>query len=388
MAKGIAILGSTGSIGRQALEVCDAYSGELRVVALTARENIDLLEQQIRKYRPKTVVVSHREQGRRLQERVADLPVKVYLGNENLPEAVVDPEVTTVLTAVSGAVGLVPTLAAIERGKEIALANKETLVAAGEIVMEAVKNHGSRLLPVDSEHSALFQCLAGNRPGDVHRLILTASGGPFRGWSREQLARVTPAQALQHPRWKMGAKITIDSATLMNKGLEVIEARHLFGVDYDRIQVVIHPQSIIHSMVEYRDGAVIAQLGTPDMRVPIQLALTWPERWEGLAGTKLDFCQLKELTFEAPDVKTFPALQLAYEAGRTGGTMPAVLNAANEEAVHAFLRGEIGFPAITEVVQRVMEQHRAVPKPDLETVLAVDREARQLARTVMARYVI
>ncbi|HHW08036.1 MAG TPA: 1-deoxy-D-xylulose-5-phosphate reductoisomerase [Clostridia bacterium] len=388
MAKGIAILGSTGSIGRQTLEVCSAFPEEFKVVALAAKGNIDLLEQQIREFSPKIVVVTNHEQGRLLQARVAGMPVRVYLGDENLVEAVVDPEVTTVVTAVSGAVGLLPTMEAIKNGKEIALANKETLVAAGEIVMEAVKHFGSRLLPVDSEHSALFQCLAGNRPGDVEKLILTASGGPFRGWSRDRLARVTPEQALKHPKWNMGAKITIDSATLMNKGLEVIEAKHLFAMDYDRIEVVIHPQSIIHSMVEFRDGVIMAQLGTPDMRVPIQLALTWPERWEGRAGTRLDLLQLKELTFEAPDWQAFPALKLAYEAGKTGGTMPTVLNAANEEAVHAFLRGEIGFPAITDIVQRVMDRHQPVQNPDLETVLAVDREARRQALAVMTGYVI
>lgn len=385
MAKGIAVLGSTGSIGRQTLEVCASFPEEFKVVALTARHNIELLEQQIRKYKPKIVVVSDRQKGRLLRDRVADLPVRVLLGSEHMAEAVVDQEVSTVVTAVSGAVGLLPTLEAIKAGKEIALANKETLVAAGELVMETVKEYNGRLLPVDSEHSALFQCLMGNRREEVHKLILTASGGPFRGWSREMLAKVTPQEALKHPSWSMGAKITIDSATLMNKGLEVIEARHLFQIDYDRIEVIVHPQSIIHSMVEYKDGAILAQLGAPDMRLPIQYALTWPHRWEGRTGTRLNLLQLKELTFEAPDDNTFPALKLAYEAGKEGGTMPTVLNAANEEAVHAFLRGEISFLAITEVVKRVLDQHRPIKKPDLKEILAVDAEARQQALDLMAR---
>lgn len=385
MAKGIAILGSTGSIGRQTLEVCSSFPEKFKVVAITARHNIELLEQQVRKYKPKIVVVSDEQKGRVLKERVADLPVHVHLGSEHLPEAVVDQEVSTVVTAVSGAVGLLPTLEAIKAGKEIALANKETLVAAGELVMETVKKYDGRLLPVDSEHSALFQCLMGNRREEVHKLILTASGGPFRCWTREMLAKVTPREALKHPSWSMGAKITIDSATLMNKGLEVIEARHLFQIDYDRIEVVIHPQSIIHSMVEYIDGAIIAQLGAPDMRLPIQYALTWPHRWEGRAVTRLNLWQLKELTFEAPDHNAFPALNLAYEAGKEGGTMPTVLNAANEEAVHAFLRGEISFPAITEVVKRVLDQHQSIKNPDLEAILAVDGEARKQALDLMAR---
>lgn len=387
MSKGIAVLGSTGSIGRQTLEVCRAYPEQLQPVALTAMRNIELLEEQIREFKPQVAVVGDKAMGELLKARVSDLPVSVYVGNESLVEAVIHPQVHTVVTAVSGAVGLLPTLAAIRAGKKIALANKETLVAAGELVMEAVKEHGSQLLPVDSEHSALFQCLEGNRKEDIHKLILTASGGPFRGWTKEQLRNVTAQEALNHPRWTMGAKITIDSATLMNKGLEVIEAKHLFGIDYDHIDVVVHPQSIVHSMVEYKDGSILAQMGTPDMRLPIQYALTWPERWEGGPNSQLDLLQMGNLTFEAPDWEVFPALGLAYHAGRMGGTMPTVLNGANEEAVHAFLKGQIRFPAIIEIVAKVMEKHEVIKKPDLEAILAADRESRRQASEWIAKYV-
>ncbi|NLL17580.1 MAG: 1-deoxy-D-xylulose-5-phosphate reductoisomerase [Clostridia bacterium] len=387
MSKGIAVLGSTGSIGRQTLEVCKAYPEQLKPVALTAMRNIELLEEQIREYKPQVVVVGDKDLGKLLKERVAGLPVSVYGGNEYLVEAVTHPHVHTVVTAVSGAVGLLPTLAAIRAGKTIALANKETLVAAGELVMEAVATHNTPLLPVDSEHSALFQCMEGNRREDIHKLILTASGGPFRGWTIEQLQEVSPQQALKHPRWNMGAKITIDSATLMNKGLEVIEAKHLFGIDYDHIEVVVHPQSIVHSMVKYKDGSILAQMGTADMRLPIQYALTWPERWEGGPNSQLDLLQLGSLTFETPDWEVFPALSLAYHAGRTGGTMPTVLNGANEEAVHAFLQGRIRFPAIVEIVAKVMEKHKVIQKPDLEAILAADRESRKKASEWIARYI-
>ncbi|NLC77837.1 MAG: 1-deoxy-D-xylulose-5-phosphate reductoisomerase [Clostridia bacterium] len=387
MSKGIAILGSTGSIGRQTLEICKAYPERFMPVVLTAMGNIELLEQQIREFKPKMAVVGDKDKGRYLEEKVADLAVAVYAGNEYLPDAVTDPEVDTVVTAVSGAVGLLPTLAAVKAGKNIALANKEPLVAAGELVMDAVRASNCQLIPVDSEHSALFQCLQGNRHEDIEQLILTASGGPFRGRSREELERVTVQQALKHPNWSMGAKITIDSATLMNKGLEVIEAKHLFQVDLDRIKVVVHPQSIIHSMVRYKDGSILAQLGTPDMRLPIQYALTWPERWEGGPNTQLDLLTLQPLTFEAPDWETFPALGLAYQAGREGGTMPTVLNGANEEAVHAFLQGRITFPAITEIVGRVMEELENIKKPDLEAILAADREARRRAAHWVSKYV-
>ncbi|HHX49867.1 MAG TPA: 1-deoxy-D-xylulose-5-phosphate reductoisomerase [Clostridia bacterium] len=379
MKRGVAILGSTGSIGRQSLEVCRHLSSQWQIISLTGMTNIELLEKQAREFQPRVIVVGNRERGGILKERLQDLPVKVLIGNECLPEAVTLPQVDLVITAISGFAGLLPTIEALKEGKDLALANKETLVAAGPLVMELAEKHGSQIIPVDSEHSAIFQCLQGEEREDISRLILTASGGPFRGWDRERLGLVTPEQSLAHPRWHMGAKITVDSATLMNKGLEVIEARFLFGIDYDSIQVLVHPQSIIHSLVEFRDGSVLAQLGLPDMRIPIQYALTWPERRQAVCPDRLDLARIGQLTFELPDLENFPALALAYEAGRQGGTFPVVLNAANEVAVQLFLAGEIGFLQIAQLVEKTMGAHRSIPRPDLKAILEVDQETRRKA---------
>lgn len=382
MAKGIALLGSTGSIGCQALEVVDFYPEKFKIISLAAGRNIKLLEQQIFKYKPKIVVIGDKDKGNYLKNKLANYPVEIYVGSEHLHQSVTHQEVHTVITALTGVVGLLPTLRAIEAGKDIALANKETLVAAGELVMDAVRKHNVQLLPVDSEHSAIFQCLQGNRIEDVKNLILTASGGPFKNITDKELENVSLEQALKHPNWEMGAKITIDSATLMNKGLEVIEARHLFKLDYEQIKVVIHPQSVIHSMVEYRDGAIMAQLGVPNMQLPIQYALTYPERWEGSYRKGLNLLELSELTFEAPNNSLFPALMMAYKAGKAGGTMPAVLNAANEEAVQGFLKRRIRFLDIGEIVGKVVSQHQRINNPSLEDILDADLEARHRAKSL------
>ena len=341
--KKISILGSTGSIGTQTLEVVRS-NGDIQVTALAAGHNITMLEAQIREFRPSIACVWDEEKAAELKTAVADLPVKVVSGMEGLMEAAAEPEAEIVVTAVVGMIGIRPTIAAMEAGKDIALANKETLVTAGHIIMKLAREKGVRILPVDSEHSAIFQCLNGEREhgNQIHKILLTASGGPFRGWTHEQLKTVTPADALKHPNWSMGHKITIDSSTMVNKGLEVMEARWLFDVDMDQIQVVVQPQSIIHSMVEFEDGAVMAQLGTPDMKLPIQYALYYPER-RYLPGDRLDFETLSEIRFEKPDMETFRGLKLAYEAGRAGGTLPVVFNAANEKAVGKFLKGEISY---------------------------------------------
>ena len=372
----LTILGSTGSIGTQTLEVVQASVGQFKIHALVADKHIDKIEEQVRLFRPALAVLFDERAAKKLRARVSDLPVTVEYGMAGMLRAVTEPSVDIVVTAVSGRIGLEPTLAALQAGKKIALANKETLVAAGELVMETARATGSPILPVDSEHSAVFQCLEDDQ-GTVERLILTASGGPFFGRSVTELAVVTPEQALRHPNWNMGAKITIDSATMMNKGLEVIEAHHLFGISYDQIDVLIHPQSIIHSLVEYRDGSVLAQLGQPDMRIPIQYALTYPARRSN-SFERLDL-QGKTLTFLAPDPENFPALPLAYWAGKQGGTMPAVLNAANEVAVHAFLCREIGYPAIQRIVEAVCADHKVSEHPDLATILAADTWARRRA---------
>ena len=376
MVPSISLLGSTGSIGRQTLEVCARLG--VRVEALTARRNIDLLERQARQFRPRLVVLWEREDALALKERLSDLNIRAAWGMEGLLEAASLPESDTVVTAVVGMVGLRPTLAAIEAGKRVALANKETLVCAGELVMDRAEEYGAEILPVDSEHSALFQCLQGCRDrGEVRRLILTASGGPFFGWSREALAEVTPAQALKHPNWSMGAKISVDSATLMNKGLEYIEAMRLFGVPPEKVEVVIHRQSVIHSMVEFQDGAILAQLGTPDMRLPIQYALTWPDRVPSPAEP-LDLLACPPLTFHRPDTEAFPALALAMECARTGGTSCAVLNGANEAAVGLFLREEIPFGQIPDLVARALDRIPVKYDPCLEDILEADRQARRV----------
>ena len=378
--KNIAILGSTGSIGRQSLEVIDDHRDRYAVNALAAGKNVVLLREQISRYRPRVAAVCDEEHARQLKELLGrDAGTDILCGPEGYRELAVDRENHLVLSAMVGAAGLLPTMAAVEAGRDIALANKETLVMAGELVMARASARGVRILPVDSEHSAIFQCLQGNSRGAIRRIILTASGGPFRTWSPEALAGVTAAQALRHPNWEMGRKITIDSATMMNKGLEIIEARWLFDVTPDRIDVVVHPQSIVHSLVEYCDGSVLAQLGRPDMRLPIAYAFSWPERMVD-SDPGLDLTTLAALEFQPPDTIKFPCLSLAGEALRIGGTMPAALNGANEVAVQAFLNGQIPFPGIPGVIAAVMMAHRAVAHPDLDAILAADLEARETAK--------
>lgn len=374
MSKRISLLGSTGSIGRQTLDVIDACGME--VAAITANSSVDVLEEQARRYGPELAVLMDEKAAADLKVRLADTSVKVLAGMDGLMEAAALPSADTVLTAVVGMVGLRPTMAAIREGKRIALANKETLVCGGELVMEEAHDFGAEILPVDSEHSALFQSLQGNRDrGEVKRLILTCSGGPFFGKTTEELQHVTREDALHNPNWSMGAKITVDSATLMNKGLEFIEAMHLYHMPPEKISIVIHRESIIHSLVEYCDNAMIAQLGTPDMRLPIQYALTWPERIPGPASP-LDLWNCGPLTFGTPDLDTFRCLPLALEAARTGGTAGAILNGANEAAVARFLEGKIGFLDIAEQVARAMDQVPVVQRPTLEDILEADRAAR------------
>lgn len=378
MTKAISLLGSTGSIGRQTLDVCSELG--IRVEALTAHSNIDLLEQQTRQFRPRLVVLYEEGAAKAFRERVADLDVSVMHGVEGLIAAASLDESDTVVTAVVGMVGLRPTLAAIEKGKRIALANKETLVCAGELVMQAAKQHGAEIIPVDSEHSAIFQCLQGcNSAKEIKRLILTCSGGPFFGMEKGEVDQKTKADALRHPNWKMGEKITIDCATLMNKGLEFIEAMRLFDVPPEDVSVVIHRQSIIHSMVEYRDGSVIAQMGTPDMRLPIRYALTYPARAHSPLPP-LDLINCPPLTFHEPDTKVFPALALAMECARTGGTSCAILNGANEEAVALFLNDQITFGQIPELVSGALNAIPVKYNAQLSDILEADRCARLYVR--------
>lgn len=374
----IAILGSTGSIGTQALEVIDANQDKFCVKALAAYHNDKLLEEQIEYFKPEIAVLVDREAADRLIRRYSGATL-ILTGEEGLLAAATHSDVHTVLTSLVGFAGLTPTIAAIEAGKNIALANKETLVAAGELVTELAKKKGVKILPVDSEHSAIFQCLQGENRENIHRILLTASGGPFRGLKTEALQKVTVEDCLRHPTWSMGRKITVDSSTLANKGLEVIEARWLFDVDYSQIEVVVHPQSIIHSMVEFNDGSIIAQMGKADMRVPIQYAFTYPDR-AFTSYPRLDFKTLSALTFSEPDCVAFPALELAFSAGRTGGTLPCVFNAANEEAVYAFLKGELRFLDIGTVIRSVMESHVKVSTPELKDIYSADLWARTKAQ--------
>ncbi|MCI9516419.1 MAG: 1-deoxy-D-xylulose-5-phosphate reductoisomerase [Lachnospiraceae bacterium] len=369
--KTIAILGSTGSIGTQTLEVAEA-NGDLRVAALAAGSNVELLERQIRKFHPKLAALASEEAAKDLRVRVRDLDVRIVSGMEGLIEVSVMPETDILVTAIVGMIGIRPTIAAIEAGKDIALANKETLVTAGHIIMPLAKEKNVRILPVDSEHSAVFQALNGENGKQVSRILLTASGGPFRGKTRKELENVQPEDALKHPNWAMGQKITIDSATLVNKGLEVMEAKWLFGAELEQIEVVVQPQSVIHSMVEFTDGAVMAQLGTPDMKLPIQYALYYPER-RYLGGERLDFGSMGRLTFEEPDEETFLGLPLAFQAARDGGSMPAVFNAANECAVSRFLHKQIRFLDIYEILQACMEEHHVVENPAVEEILAAEQ---------------
>ena len=383
--KAITLLGSTGSIGTQTLDIVAQYPDQFRVVGLAARSNVELLAQQIRQFQPQVAAICDSTQLPRLKEAIADLaPQPILLaGEDGVTEVARYGDAEVVVTGIVGCAGLLPTIAAIEAGKDIALANKETLIAGGPVVLPLIQRHGVKLLPADSEHSAIFQCLQGVPEGGLRKILLTASGGAFRDLPVEQLPHVTVADALKHPNWSMGRKITIDSATLMNKGLEVIEAHFLFGVDYDQIEIVIHPQSIIHSLIELQDTSVLAQLGWADMRLPLLYALSYPDRlytnWE-----PLDLVKIGSLTFRAPDHQKYPCMQLAYAAGRAGGTMPAVLNAANEQAVALFLEEKIRFLDIPRLIETVCDRHHPhnLPQPTLEDILAADQWSRQAVLTV------
>ena len=377
MGKAISILGCTGSIGRQTIAVAEHIG--MPVAALTANRKIDMLEQQARKLKPKFVAVYDEAAAKQFKLSVADTDIRVGSGMEGLIEAATLEDIDCVVTAVSGAVGLKPTLAAIDERKRIALANKETLVCAGDIVMARAEEKGAEIVPVDSEHSAIFQCLMGRQKNELRKILLTGSGGPFRGKARAELEDVTPEQAVKHPNWSMGAKISVDSATMMNKGLEFIEAMHLFGVSPDDIEVVVHPQSVIHSMVELVDGTVIAQLGVPDMGLPIQLALTYPERQASMFE-RLDFTKLRDLSFEAPDFEKTPCLRLAMDCARIGGTAPCVMSAANEVAVGLFLGHKLGYNRIYDLSAAAVEKVGVVQNPDLDTILSLDAAARAFVR--------
>ncbi|MCI9373880.1 MAG: 1-deoxy-D-xylulose-5-phosphate reductoisomerase [Lachnospiraceae bacterium] len=379
--KKIAILGSTGSIGTQTLEIV-RNQPDLQVVSLAAGTNTALMEQQIREFRPRMAAMWSEEAAADLAARVADIDVKIVSGMDGLLEISTLEEVETLVTAIVGMIGIRPTIAAIEQGKTIALANKETLVTAGHLIMPLAKKHGVSILPVDSEHSAIFQSLHGENRERVSKIILTASGGPFRGRKKEELGAMTIEDALKHPNWSMGKKVTIDSASLVNKGLEVMEARWLFDVPLEQIQVVIHPQSIIHSAVEYVDGGIMAQLGMPDMKLPIQYALFYPDR-RALPGKRVDFFALGQLTFEEPDTETFRGLWLAYEAARTGGSLPTVFNAANEKAVSLFIQRKIGFLQIPELIEQSMGHHKVIENPSVEEILQAEAETYEYIKQVM-----
>ena len=369
--KKIAILGSTGSIGTQTLEVA-RNNGDLEIVSLAAGSNVKKLEEQIREFHPRLVAVWTEEKAKELRDAVKDLDVKVVSGMDGLIEICTLPEAEIVVTAIVGMIGIVPTIAAMKAGKDIALANKETLVTAGHIIIPLAKETGVQILPVDSEHSAIFQCLHGENRSQLKKILLTASGGPFRGKKLEDLKNIQVEDALKHPNWAMGRKITIDSSTLVNKGLEMMEAKWLFGVDPENIQIVVQPKSIIHSMVEFVDGAVIAQLGTPDMKLPIQYALYYPER-RFLPGERLDFWKLTEITFEKPDMETFRGLKLAFDAAAAGGSMPTVYNAANERAVAKFLDRKIAYLQIPEIIETCMEHHKVKENPSVEEILDTEQ---------------
>lgn len=373
--KKIAILGSTGSIGTQTLEIVRA-NPDLCVEALAAGSNVELMERQVREFHPHAAVMFCENAAKELRERLKDVDVKVLCGMEGLLAVSTLPQVEVLVTAIVGMIGIRPTIAAIEAGKTIALANKETLVCAGHLIMPLAKEKGVSILPVDSEHSAIFQSMNGEPKERISKILLTASGGPFRGKTPEELRTIRPEDALKHPNWSMGRKITIDSSTLVNKGLEVIEAKWLFDVGLSQIQVVVHPQSVIHSMVEYVDGGIMAQLGTPDMKLPIQYALFYPDR-RPMAGKKLDFYELGQITFERPDMETFRGLKLAYRAGEIGGSMPTVLNAANERAVSLFLDGKVAYLQIAEIIEACMEQHKVIANPDVTQILQAEEETYQ-----------
>jgi len=371
--KKISLLGSTGSIGKQTLEIVREHD-DLAVVALTANSNVELMEKQIREFSPVIAVMYDENAANELRQKVADTRVRVLGGMDGLIEAATIDEADVVLTAVVGMIGIKPTIAAIKAGKDIALANKETLVCAGHIIMPLIKENGVKLLPVDSEHSAIFQSMNGENHGDIEKILLTASGGPFRTKSKEELKKMTVDDALKHPNWSMGSKITVDSATLVNKGLEVMEACWLFDVDLEDIVVIVHPQSIIHSMVQYRDGAVMAELGSPDMKLPIQYALYYPDR-PYLNTKRVDFYELAEMTFEKPDADKFEGFALAMKAAKAGGSMPTVFNAANERAVSLFLNREIGFTDIPRLIKIAMDNHKLIMNPNVEEILECEKEA-------------
>lgn len=377
LVKRIAIIGSTGSIGTQALDIISDYPDQFEVKALVVHQNIDLLQLQIENYQPDTVVVVDRNQAHKLSQRLSGKKIAIKAGMEAITELVTRADIDVVLMAIVGIAGLEPTIAALRADKTIALANKEVMVVGGHIINNLVKQFNGRVIPVDSEHSAVFQAIQGcKNPNEIRKIILTASGGPFRGYDRDMLRNITPEDALRHPNWKMGNKITIDSATLMNKGLEVIEAKWMFNVDLKSIEVVIHPQSVVHSMVEFIDGTVIAQMGVPDMRIPILYALTHPNRFRTKLDT-LDLTKIGSLTFEEPDLDTFPCLSLAYEALKIGGTMPTALNAANEVAVNLFLEGRLAFSQIPIIIERAMASHRIIKDPQIDDVLNADKEIRR-----------
>lgn len=369
----IVLLGSTGSIGTQTLDVVRNNSKELEVVGLAANTRVEMVEKQVREFKPKYVCMFDESAAKDLKQRLSDIDIEVYSGMEGLLEIVSVPEADTVLTAVVGMIGIRPTIKAIESGKDIALANKETLVCAGHIIMPLAAKMGVKILPVDSEHSAIFQSLNGEPKDKVEKILLTASGGPFRGKKKAELENMTAADALKHPNWDMGPKVTIDSSSLVNKGLEVMEARWLFDVSLDNIQVLVHPQSIVHSAVQYVDGAVIAQLGVPDMKLPIQYALFYPDR-RPMAEKRLDLFELGSLTFEKPDIETFRGLKLAFDAAYAGGSMPTVFNAANEMAVRRFLKGDIRYLEIYDMIEEAMEHHKRVDNPDVDAILLAEKE--------------
>lgn len=373
--KKIAIMGSTGSIGTQTLEVV-RNNPELKVTALACGNNINRMEEQIREFMPSLAVMWTKEAAEELKVRVADLSVKVLYGMDGLLAMATQEEAEILVTAIVGMIGIRPTIAAIEAGKTIALANKETLVCAGHLIMPLAKKKGVSILPVDSEHSAIFQSLQGQPKDKISKILLTASGGPFRNYTKDMLLNITPEDALKHPNWNMGRKITIDSSTLVNKGLEVMEAKWLFDVDFSQIQVVVHPQSVIHSMVEYVDGGIMAQLGTPDMKLPIQYALFYPDR-KFLPGKRLDFYELAQITFEKPDMETFRGLKLAYEVGKRGGSLPTVFNAANEKAVALFLDKKIRYPEITVIIEECVARHKRIENPSVEEILNAECEVYQ-----------
>ena len=380
--KKIAILGSTGSIGTQTLEVV-RENGDIEVLGLAAGSNIKMLEEQIRKFHPQIVAVWSEEKADELRVNVADTDTKIVAGMDGLLEVATMKKTEILVTAVVGMIGIRPTIEAIKAGKDIALANKETLVTAGHIIMPLAKKMGVSILPVDSEHSAIFQSLQGNNHGALHKILLTASGGPFRGWTKEQMKNIRPEDALKHPNWVMGRKITIDSSTMVNKGLEVMEAKWLFGVEYDQVQVVIQPQSVIHSMVQFEDGAIIAQLGTPDMKLPIQLALTYPDR-RYLPGKRLDFAELGSISFFAPDFENFPGLALAYKVGKEGGNRPTIYNAANEFAVSRFLDHKLSYPGIIEAIEASLDHVGFVQNPNVDNILETEAAVYEFLQSTLA----